>query len=95
MERFSVELLIVLVVCLVTISTFPLPEVNAVGGESNWPQWRGPESQGISPEKNLAVEWSATKNIKWKAPIAGRGHSSPIVWGKKIFLTTSIEGPAG
>lgn len=93
MKRFSVDLLIVLVVCLVTILAFPLPEVDAFGGESNWPQWRGPESQGISSEKNLPVEWSATKNIKWKTPIAGRGHSSPIVWGKKIFLTTSVEGP--
>ena len=60
---------------------------------ANWPQWRGPSGQGVSTEKNLPVEWSATKNIKWKSPIAGRGHSSPIVWGNKIFLTTAIEGP--
>lgn len=60
---------------------------------SNWPQWRGPSGQGTSAEKNLPAEWSATKNIKWKTAIAGRGHSSPIVWGNKIFLTTAIEGP--
>jgi outer membrane protein assembly factor BamB len=60
----------------------------------NWPQWRGPGGLGISNEKNLPTEWSATKNIKWKTSIAGRGHSSPIVWGNKIFLTTAIEGPA-
>ena len=59
----------------------------------NWPQWRGPDGQGISTEKNLPTVWSATKNIKWKTPIAGRSHSSPIVWGNKIFLTTAIEGP--
>jgi uncharacterized protein (DUF1330 family) len=59
---------------------------------SNWPQWRGPGGQGVSTEKNLPTEWTATKNIKWKTPIAGRGHSSPIVWGNKIFLTTAIEG---
>lgn len=58
----------------------------------NWPQWRGPESAGISTEKNLPDEWSATKNVLWKTEIAGRGHSSPIIWGKKVFLTTSIEG---
>ena len=46
---------------------------------ANWPQWRGPAGQGISTEKNLPTTWSATKNIKWKTPIAGRGHSSPIV----------------
>jgi len=58
----------------------------------NWPQWRGPDGSGISTEKNLPAEWSTTKNIKWKTPIDGRGHSSPIVWGNKIFLTTAIEG---
>src|SRR4029078_11104339 len=60
---------------------------------SNWPQWRGPSGQGTSEEKNLPTTWNASKNIKWKAPIEGRGHSSPIVWGKRVFLTTSIEGP--
>jgi len=48
---------------------------------------------GVSTEKNLPTEWSATKNIKWKTPIAGRSHSSPIVWGNKIFVTTAVEGP--
>lgn len=60
---------------------------------ANWPQWRGPSGLGISPEKNLPTRWSPTKNIKWKTPIAGRAHSSPIVWRNKIFLTTAIEGP--
>lgn len=59
---------------------------------TNWPQWRGPGGQGISTEKNLPTEWSSTKNIKWKTPIAGRSHSSPIVWENKVFLTTAIEG---
>ncbi len=61
---------------------------------SNWPQWRGPAGQGVSEEKNLPTEWSATKNVQWKTEIPGRGHSSPIVWGNRVFLTTSIEGPA-
>lgn len=58
----------------------------------NWPQWRGPRGQGVSDEKNLPLEWSPTKNIKWKTAIPGRGHSSPIVWGNRLFLTTAIEG---
>ena len=58
----------------------------------NWPQWRGPDGSGISNEKNLPSEWSPTKNIKWKTPIEGRAHSSPIVWGNRIFVTTAIEG---
>ena len=60
--------------------------------ETNWPQWRGPDASGVSAETNLPTEWSATQNILWKTPIPGRGHSSPIVWGKRIFLTTAIEG---
>ncbi len=57
----------------------------------NWPQWRGPGGNGVSAEKGLPSEWSATRNIAWKADIPGRGHSSPVVWGKQIFLTTSLE----
>ena len=64
----------------------------ASSSAGNWPQWRGPDGSGISKEKNLPAEWSTTKNIKWKTPIDGRGHSSPIVWGNKIFVTTAIEG---
>jgi outer membrane protein assembly factor BamB len=58
----------------------------------NWPQWRGPDGSGISNEKNLPSEWSPTKNIKWKTAIEGRAHSSPIVWGNRVFLTTAVEG---
>ena len=65
----------------------PIPDAT-----SAWPQWRGPGSQGISSETGLPSEWSATKNVRWKAEIPGRGHSSPIVWGNRIFLTTAIEG---
>src|SRR5205823_3479349 len=60
----------------------------------NWPQWRGPSADGISPEKNVPVEWSAGKNIAWKTPLAGLGTSTPIVWGDRIFLTAQIgDGP--
>src|ERR1044072_2930472 len=58
----------------------------------NWPQWRGPDGTGISEEKNLPSVWTPTTNIKWKTPIDGRSHSSPIVWGNRVFLTTAIEG---
>ena len=61
---------------------------------TNWPQWRGPDGQGVSTEKDLPTQWSPTKNVKWKTQLSGRGHSSPIVWGKKIFLTTALDGEA-
>lgn len=58
----------------------------------NWPQFRGPDGQGISSEKDLPLEWDAAKNVAWKTEIPGRSQSSPIVWGNRIFLTTAIEG---
>jgi len=61
--------------------------------QTNWPQWRGTGGSGISTETGVPLEWSESKNIAWKTAIPGRGHSSPIVWGDRIFLTTSIEGP--
>jgi outer membrane protein assembly factor BamB len=90
--KLFIRLGIALVFSLATVALLNIP-AGAVGG-TNWPQWRGPDGQGVSAEKNLPVEWSATKNVKWKTPIAGRGHSSPIVWGKKIFLTTALDGAA-
>lgn len=60
---------------------------------TNWPQWRGPNSAGVSTEVGLPIEWNDTKNVLWKIAIPGRGHSSPIVWNGRIFLTSSIEGP--
>src|SRR5215813_10679252 len=59
---------------------------------SNWPQWRGPDSQGVSNDKNLPTEWSATKNVLWKTEIPGRGFSQPIIWDNRVFLTADIEG---
>ncbi|MFN0121689.1 MAG: hypothetical protein ACKV2V_14445, partial [Blastocatellia bacterium] len=61
---------------------------------TNWAGWRGPDGQGISSETNLPAEWSNTKNVLWKTAIPGVGYSQPIIWDKKVFLTTSIEGAA-
>jgi len=93
MRRLLLGLGSALIICLLTISASRSPRVNAAGEASNWPQWRGPNGLGISTEKNLPTEWSETQNIQWKTPIPGRGHSSPIIWGQKIFLTTALEGP--
>lgn len=58
----------------------------------NWAQWRGPRGQGVSAETGVPTRWSATENVRWKTEIVGRGHSSPIVWGDRVFLTTAVEG---
>jgi outer membrane protein assembly factor BamB len=88
MIRGFIKLSLALIICL---GLYHSPSGNAAGS-SNWPQWRGPEGQGISTDSNLPVEWSDTKNVLWKTPISGRGFSQPIIWEKRVFLTTDVEG---
>jgi outer membrane protein assembly factor BamB len=57
----------------------------------NWPGWRGPGALGISEEKGIPVKWDMSKDIKWKAEVPGLGHSSPIVWGTRVFVTTAVS----
>lgn len=57
----------------------------------NWPQFRGPDAQGRSAEKDVPLNWSATENLAWKTPVPGDGWSSPIVWQDTVFVTTATE----
>lgn len=67
----------------------------AVDPADNWAQWRGQLQTGVSPTADPPQTWDADgTNIRWKTPLPGRGHSTPIVWGDRIFLTTAIPiGP--
>ena len=65
-------------------SLFALP---AFG--SNWPQFRGPSGDGHADGNKVPMTWSTNENVKWKTPIHGRAWSSPVVWGKQIWLTTA------
>lgn len=58
-----------------------------------WAKWRGPKDDGMA-RGDAPTEWSDSKNIAWKTKIPGRGMSSPIVWGDRIFVTSAISGPA-
>ncbi len=58
--------------------------------EKYWPQWRGPVASGVAPLANPPLQWGEEKNIRWKIEIPGKGSSSPIVWGDRIYLTTAI-----
>jgi outer membrane protein assembly factor BamB len=55
-----------------------------------WPNWRGPTATGVSTEAQPAIAWSETKNIAWKVPAPGKGHSSPIIADGRIFLCAAI-----
>jgi len=72
-------------------STVLLALMLATPLSANWPGWRGPGGTGVSSSASFPVEWNGT-NVRWKTPIPGRGHSSPVVWGDRVFLTTAIEG---
>jgi outer membrane protein assembly factor BamB len=52
----------------------------------NWPQWRGPQLNGLSAETNLPVKWSKTENVAWTLAMPERSGATPIVWGEHIFL---------
>src|SRR6188474_1769159 len=58
---------------------------------SDWPQFRGPTGQGHSDEQGLPLTWSETTNVRWKVAIPGRGWSSPVVQGERVWLTTATE----
>uniref|UniRef100_A0A7C2P8Y6 Pyrrolo-quinoline quinone repeat domain-containing protein n=1 Tax=Schlesneria paludicola TaxID=360056 RepID=A0A7C2P8Y6_9PLAN len=57
----------------------------------NWHQWRGPEANGLAPLADPPVAWSQTRNVKWKVEIPGRGKSTPIIWGDRVFVTTAVD----
>ena len=77
--------------CIVVILLAGL--VPAGAKEVNWPQFRGPGSSGIAEGFQTPTTWSVpdSRNLKWKTPIPGLGHSCPIVWGDRIFLTTALS----
>lgn len=66
-------------------------------GAQNWPSFRGPRASGVADGNKLPVAWDVTKgtNIAWKTPIPGLAHSSPIVWGDRVFVTTAISSRGG
>src|SRR5437870_823728 len=57
----------------------------------NWHHWRGPEANGTAPRADPPIKWDTRTNIKWKAPLPGRGSSTPIVWGDQVFVVTAIK----
>lgn len=75
---------------LILVSLLAGPDLGPAEAQFNWPAWRGPFATGVAPHANPPVEWNDKKNIRWKTVLPGKGHSTPIVWGERIFLTTAI-----
>ena len=64
----------------------------SVARGENWPNWRGPNLNGVAEGKEYPTKWSSTENVAWKVKLPGRGASTPIVWEDRIFLTCGVEG---
>ena len=65
----------------------------AAADDKAWPQWRGPLATGEAPAADPPVEWSETRNVRWKIAIPGNGSATPIVWGDHVFVSAAV--PAG
>jgi outer membrane protein assembly factor BamB len=63
----------------------------SVSAADNWPRYRGPDAMGVAEDAQLPDAWDTSKNVEWKSDIPGRGWSSPIVWGNRVFLTTVVD----
>ena len=63
----------------------PIAEFNR-----NWPAWRGPLANGVSPHADPPLKWSESSNVRWKLPLPGKGHSTPIVFADKVFVTAAV-----
>ena len=74
-----------LVLCFLGSSPFVLSSFDV----PDWPQWRGPLNTGMAIG-DAPLTWSDTQNVRWKVAIPGRGHSTPVVAGDRLFLTTAI-----
>ena len=89
--RRTLLLALVAAVCgLTSVSPAPTaePDRDAVPA---WTQWRGPSGQGYTDDTRVPLTWSEKENLLWKTKLPGRGNSTPIVWGDRIFLTASEE----
>src|SRR5215470_11390401 len=89
LQTMNAHLLIRWLKLLVVTIVFCIAPARA--DDDNWPQFRGPFASGISPTTGpLKWDVATSKNIRWNVPIPGLGHSSPIVWQDRIFLTTAV-----
>lgn len=67
----------------------------AVAEAGNWPGWRGPDFNGVAAGTGFPLKWTSTENVAWKFTLPGKGASTPIVWDRRIILTSAIEGSNG
>jgi outer membrane protein assembly factor BamB len=79
-----------LVACLLALAVAPVPAARAAAA-NDWPEFRGPTGQGLSAAKGVPVEWDEKTNVAWKVPVPGKGWSSPVLAGGRVYLTTAVD----
>jgi outer membrane protein assembly factor BamB len=75
---------------LAAVLVFGTLAAGSAAQEKYWPYWRGPAADGMAAG-DAPLHWSDSQNVKWRTEIPGLGHSSPVIWGDRIFLTTAIK----
>lgn len=73
------------------IAFHSLAFANPPGHLDNWHHWRGPNANGTAPKADPPTTWDETTNIKWKAPLPGKGSATPIIWGDRVFVLTAVQ----
>ena len=68
-----------------------LASAPGAAGPNDWPQFRGPNGAGVADGAQLPIKWSPTQNVAWTVEVPGRGWSSPIVWGNRVFVTSAVN----
>ncbi len=93
----------ILTICVCVLAMFAMYTIQTIADqhaakseqtsnyENNWHHWRGPHSNGAAVNANPPLTWSESENIRWKIPIPGLGHATPIIWEDKIFIQTAIK----
>jgi outer membrane protein assembly factor BamB len=73
----------------ITLLSVVLIALRLSAEEANWPEFRGPQGNGISTSTNLPLGWSEGKNVKWSTPVHGKAWSSPVIWDQQVWVTTA------
>ena len=93
MRRVSPVAVCAVVVGVLLVSMSSGAAYTAPIDDRYWPQWRGPQFNGVAPTGNPPIEWSEDHNVAWKVEVPGGGYASPIIWDDKIFLLTAVTVP--
>lgn len=90
-KALNVRMIAFFVTGFITLTAMAGAEDAPSSLDRNWPHWRGPAMNGLAPYGDPPVEWSESKNVKWKIAIPGKGHASPVVWDDRIFVLSAVQ----